>query len=526
MNKSTPWPGHILTLIAGAIYPLGFSPFNWWLITLLSLTLLIPLLRQPTAKATALRGWLFGLGMYGTGVSWVYVSINQFGNAHPILAGFLTLLFVAFIAALFAIPQALLYRFLSRNFVANAVVTGLAFTASWLLVEWTKTWLLTGFPWLLAGYSLTDTLVRGLAPIFGVLSLSLALLSGAWLIWQLWFTASEKLKASQQVSWSLNLTPLILTMGLWGSGWLAQNTNWTSPKSQPPLQVAAVQANIPQTLKWNPNYVKTTIERYLTLSEKHWNVDLLVWSENAIPVLYPRAQRLLESLTRQTKETNTTLITGIPFIENTPTNHRYFNGILAISDQETRYHKQKLVPFGEYVPLESWLRGLISFFDLPMSSFSKGKDSQPPLQGINNTTIAPFICYEVVYPDFVAKNATTDVLITISNDTWFGDSIGPHQHFQMARMRALETQRYLIRATNDGITAIINPAGKTVKQLPQFDQGVLTGEVKAMAGKTPFMQWQSWPIIILTLVMMAGLLAFRQITLHEVYTKQKVNHAS
>ncbi|WP_163835448.1 apolipoprotein N-acyltransferase [Spartinivicinus ruber] len=517
MNKSAPWPGHILTLIAGAIYPLGFSPFNWWPITLLALALLIPLLRQPTAKTTALRGWLFGIGMYGTGVSWVYVSINQFGNAHPVLAGFLTLLFVAFIAALFAIPQALLYRFLSRNFVANTIVTGLAFTASWLLVEWTKTWLLTGFPWLLAGYSLTDTLASGLAPLFGVLSLSLVSLSSAWLVWQLWFTASEKLKANRQVTWSLNLIPLSLAIGLWASGWFTQDTAWTSPKPQPPLQVAAVQANIPQTLKWNPNYVKTTIERYLTLSEQHWEKDLLVWSENAIPVLYPRAQRLLESLTRQTKATGTTLITGIPFIEKTTTNHRFFNGILAISDQETRYYKQKLVPFGEYVPLESWLRGLISFFDLPMSNFAKGKASQSPLQGPNNTTVAPFICYEIVYPDFVAKNAATDVLVTISNDTWFGDSIGPHQHFQMARMRALETQRYLIRATNDGITAIIDSTGKTVKQLPQFDQGVLTGEVKAMAGKTPFMQWQSWPIVFLTLVIMAGLLIFRQITLRSYH---------
>lgn len=506
MNKSSIWPGHLLTLIAGAIYPLGFSPFNWWPITLLSLAALIPLLHQPSAKATALRGWLFGLGMYGTGVSWVYVSIHQFGAAHPLLAGFLTFLFVAFIAALFAVPQALLYRRLSRNYTASAVVTGLAFISSWIMFEWAKTWLLTGFPWLLAGYSLTNTPANGWAPIFGVLFLSLTLVVSAWFIWQLCLTFKK------QSSWQQALVPLSITILLWTGGWFSQQTLWTVPTPQPPLRVAAVQANIPQSLKWNPGHVQTTIERYISLSEQHWNSDLLVWSENAIPVLYPRAQRLLSDLSSQAKASNVTLITGIPFLEKKPTNHRFYNGILALGNQETRYYKQKLVPFGEYVPLESWLRGLIAFFDLPMSSFSKGKSSQPALQGKYNTTIAPFICYEIVYPDFVAQNAATDVLITISNDSWFGDSIGPHQHFQMAQMRALETQRYLIRATNDGITAIINPQGKVTKQLPQFTQGVLVGEVKAMAGKTPFMNWQSWPTVILVLAIMVGLLMRRKKT--------------
>ncbi len=191
---------------------------------------------------------------------------------------------------------------------------------------------------------------------------------------------------------------------------------------------------------------------------------------------------------------DTTLITGIPF--RPEGQQRYHNSIMALGSGEGVYLKQRLVPFGEYVPLEEQLRGLISFFDLPMSAFSPGPADQPPLRA-GAFRIAPFICYEVVYPDLVASGArNADLLITISNDSWFGNSIGPLQHLQMAQMRALENGRYMIRGTNNGISAIIDHRGRITARTGQFVEESLSGKVEVMLGETPFSSFGSRPIIV------------------------------
>ncbi|MEP1706140.1 MAG: apolipoprotein N-acyltransferase, partial [Marinobacter sp.] len=198
-----------------------------------------------------------------------------------------------------------------------------------------------------------------------------------------------------------------------------------------------------------------------------------------------------------------TLITGIPWygFSDRIEDFTYHNSIMAIGSGGGIYHKQKLGPFGEYVPLQQWLRGLIGFFDLPMSSFSRGPANQSPLEA-NGIRIMPFICYEVAYPDFVATNArNSDMLLTISNDGWFGDSIGPLQHLQIARMRALETGRYMLRGTNNGVTAIIDEKGQITETIPQFERAVMTGEVYAAEGNTPYMQSGSWPVLTLAAIL-------------------------
>ena len=233
----------------------------------------------------------------------------------------------------------------------------------------------------------------------------------------------------------------------------------------------------------------------MTLSSKR--VDLIVWPETAIPVLKENAEGFLSMMGRFAADRNSALITGVPIRQEVRHEPRYFNGITAVGEGDGVYLKQKLVPFGEYVPLQDVLRGLIAFFDLPMSDFARGPSDQAMLQA-KGYQIAPLICYEVVYPDFVANLAAqSDILLTISNDTWFGTSIGPLQHLQMAQMRALEAGRWMIRATNNGVTALINPFGQITTQIPQFEQGIMYGEVVPMHNFTPYLQWRSWPLIIL-----------------------------
>ncbi len=474
----------IAAVLAGAVAPLAFSPFDVWPVMPLSMAFLYLLLDGLDVRAAAKAGLGYGLGLYGAGVSWVYVSINQFGSAPAPLALLLTGLFVLLLALLFFVPLTALFSRLSQGRSSWQKV--LLFAGLWVLGEWLRSWLLTGFPWLFAGYTLLDTPFSGLAPVAGVYSLSLlvALFSAG--------MASLVYQRTRGQYGVLALTGLIAIAGVTLKGRV-----WTEPMAQPPLTFAAMQGNISQDIKWEPGHLDNTIDTYLNLSAPHWNKDLVFWPENAVPTFYQYVPGLMSLIDQQTAATNTAFILGMPWYADGP----YYNALVGLGGAEGTYFKQKLVPFGEYVPLEKLIRGLIAFFDLPMSSFSAGQDDQQGLS-IRNLPVAAYICYEIVYPDFSLEQAAEKgLLLTVSNDTWFGESIGPEQHFQMVRMRSLETGRYQLRVTNDGITALIDPQGAVVNAIPRYQSGVLEGEIPAMEGFTPFMRTGSWPVLLLALLL-------------------------
>ncbi|MEP3562602.1 MAG: apolipoprotein N-acyltransferase, partial [Marinobacter sp.] len=287
----------------------------------------------------------------------------------------------------------------------------------------------------------------------------------------------------------------------WGMAPALNKIDWTDISGEP-ISFVTMQGNIPQQIKWDPDFLRDQIVTYLGMTEEHWQADIILWPETAIPIPQDQAGPIFAHIQERLGE-NSTLITGIPWYgySEKKAGNTFHNSIMALGNGDGIYHKQKLVPFGEYVPLEGLLRGLIGFFDLPMSSFSPGPGNQSPLQA-NGTNVMPYICYEVAYPDFVAFNArNSGLLLTISNDGWFGDSIGPLQHLQLARMRALETGRYMLRGTNNGVTTIINDKGQMTERVPQFKRTVLTGEVFTASGSTPYMQTGSWPVLTLALIL-------------------------
>jgi apolipoprotein N-acyltransferase len=261
-------------------------------------------------------------------------------------------------------------------------------------------------------------------------------------------------------------------------------------------QAALVQGNIDQSEKWSEQSQQKIVDTYLGLSEPYWGVDLMLWPEAAITLFEHEAEPLLASLDTQARAAGTGLILGVPAVEMMPGRRLVFrNTAMGFGTASGRYVKRRLVPFGEYVPMEAVLRGLIEFFDLPMSRAEPGDWEQSPLQ-LGERSVQMAICYEVVYPDLV-RTPPTDLLLTISNDTWFGDSLGPQQHMQMARMRAVENGRWLLRATNNGITAIVDPRGHVTARLRQFEAGVLTGDYQTMTGLTPFARFGHWPFLLL-----------------------------
>ncbi|MFK7831414.1 MAG: apolipoprotein N-acyltransferase [Congregibacter sp.] len=472
------WKVLFLAPFAGILVTLSLAPFELWPAAVLGCALYAYLLASCTPMQAIGRGWLFGLGFFGSGASWVYVSIQVHGNASIELAAGLTALFCAGLALLHAL-QAWMYTRIVRPLPGGML---LGFAALWVLGEWLRSWLLTGFPWLYLGYAHVDTWLAGWAPITGVFGLSFVVAftaSCAFLAWR-----------SRQTATLLSYGGLLAT--LWGGGLMLKPIEWVAPASQLPLSVALYQPNIPQEKKWDRRYYPEILEQFEQAVRPMFAQDLILWPESAIPRVYDLAQDFFEPIDRRANLSDTTLISGVPRRDE---QGRYYNSIVALGEGKGVYDKQRLVPFGEFLPMEEKLRGLIDFFNLPMSNFSRGRPNQGPLQA-GNHRVAPLICYEIVYPDLVARSARrAELLVTISNDSWFGNSIGPLQHLEMARMRALENGRYLLRGTNNGVSAIINHRGQIVVRSEQFVETTVVGDAQVMLGHTPFTSFGSLPIL-------------------------------
>ena len=471
----TPVLGYLAALLAGGLTTLTASPFELWWLGPIAAGLVYLGIHELTAGQAALRGWCYGVGLFGSGASWVYVSIHDYGYTGVPLALLLTTLFVAGLALFFAVTFGL-YRCL-----CGPRLGFLTFAGAWVLGEWLRTWLFTGFPWLLLGTAHVDSPLAAWAPIGGVYLLSLLTV----------FTGSLGVELLRRRWWAglpialLWLAPLVLPQ------------QWTTPSGDP-VRVALLQGNLPQLIKWTPEGQRVAADTYRELTRQQSDdIDLIIWPEAALPMFEDEARPILQRV-QMNLPPETALLTGILQREE---NRRYYNSVVGVGDVEGEYRKAHLVPFGEYLPLETLLSGTIAFFDLPMPAMTPGPSEQTPIQAVG-LTIGNAICYEIIYPDLVADRArSADLLLTVSNDTWFGASIGPLQHLQMARLRALENGRYLARATSNGVTAIIDPQGSVTAQAPRFEATSISGEVIPMAGLTPFGRTGSWPIWLL-----AGLL--------------------
>ena len=501
----TDWRNAGLALLLGAGFPLGFAPYGWWPLSLLSAAGLFLLLHLSQHRLGWLA-WFFGVGKYLSGASWIYVSIHQYGNASPLLAGLLVGLFVAALA-LFMLPVGWVMQ---RFRMATPSINAMIFCCAWSLMEWSLTWLLTGFPWLFVGYSLTDSLFVGLLPVWGALG------AGFWaLLWTigglLCVRAAWKRLPIARGSLVMAVLPLALVL-------LALPWQWVT--SSGTHSVAIVQGNVDQAVKWDADQRQAIVNRYLRLSEPHWSADTLVWPEFALTAFGADAERITSGLDAKGMESSTNVVIGAPRVEwrrdiegadtNVP-RYKLFNAAVGLGQAQGIVTKHHLVPFGDYVPLQDWLRGLIDFFDLPMSNATRGAAQQAnvvlSLQSKPVET-AIGICYEIAYGNSMRhRTQGAGLLMTLTNDTWFGRSIGPHQHMQIARVRALENGRWLLRAANDGITGVVDHHGQIRARLPQFVEGVLATSFQVMQGTTPYSVMGDWPL----LVIIAGLiLVFRQ----------------
>ena len=472
----------LVALGLGLLLPLAFAPYGgWWAVAPLLAAVFLTL--RGTPRQAALRGYVFGLGFFGHGVGWVQVSIHQFGLPLYSFSITMTALFVAFMATYPA-----LVAWLSRRLPAGseAVRLALLLPALWTLGEWVRGWLFSGFPWLILGDSQTDGPLRGFVPVLGSqgTSLVLALMAGCLAM------AVAKRSPRRVVLLALAALPFAL-------GSLLTRQEWTAPDGAA-HSVALVQGAVPQSEKWSPENRANTLARYASLTEPLWGQAVIVWPETALPAFPQEIPEFITDLTNRARRSGTTLLLGLP---TSGESGRYYNSLVMLGNAEGSYSKHHLVPFGEFLPFEAQLRPLLDFLSIPMSSFSAGAERQPTLDA-GGLRFGATICYEDAYASEVVKALPqANVLVNVSNDAWFGNSAAPHQHLQIARVRALEFGRPLLRATNTGISALIDHRGALLAVSPQFQPFALRGDVQPRAGLTPFARFGPWPAVGLCLAL-------------------------
>jgi len=478
---------YLIAALAGAANVFAFEPFGLFVLPFLTVAILLRLAVLATPQRAAKLGFAFGATWFGGGMYWLYISLHVFGEAPAILAILLMLGLIAAMAAYYALFAWLVARFAPHGPVLRLLVFA---PALWALLEWIRGWFLSGFPWFALGYSQTDSWLAGFAPLSGVFGVSMVVVAIAGGV-VLQFRSAH----ADRVAGLVAIAVLV------AAGWAFEQLRWTQPAGEK-ISVALLQGNIRQDQKWLPESLMPTMERYWSMTEEQADADLVVWPEAAIPALYHQLDRAFyaqvedELLNPQQR-----LLTGT-LVRELDRNVYYNSAVVLGGDARRLYNKRHLVPFGEYFPVPDFVRRWLRLMNLPYSDFETGSDGRA-LKVSPELSVAMMICYEAVFgEELITALPDAQLLVNISNDGWFGRSIGPLQHFQVARMRAIETGRWLLRATNTGVTAIVDDHGQVRARLPQFEARVLRGDVQPMTGATPYVRFGNWLVVMLACVLL------------------------
>ncbi|HET6757547.1 MAG TPA: apolipoprotein N-acyltransferase [Burkholderiales bacterium] len=481
----------ITAFLLGAATALAYSPFGFFWLSLLTLAALIRFWRGRTTKQAALIGFAFGLGLFGFGASWVYVSLHDYGGMPAAIAALATFLFCAVLALFPGVVGFLQARVTLSSFAKSVVLI----PALWTISEWVRGWIFTGFPWLAIGYTQTPpSPLAGYAPIFGVYGVSLAVMLSAGLLASLWKDEG----ASRKGRGSFIFHPsLFILAAIWLAGYGLRQIEWTHRTGEP-ISVSLLQGNIAQEMKWEPEQIKASLETYRELALQSKS-RLIVLPETALPLFYHQLpDSYTDELAAHAQANNGALLFGVP--EYVAGRDEFYNSVFT-GDGKQAYRKVHLVPFGEFIPWGfDWV---LEILHIPLSDFSRGSPDHKPLD-VAGQKVAVNICYEDAFGEEIIRQLPeATLLVNVSNVAWFGDSIAPWQHMQMSQMRALETGRFMLRATNSGLTAIINQRGEVESYSTPFTRHVLAGEVQGFTGATPYIRFGNSLTLAIVFVLVA-----------------------
>ena len=482
--------GLLLPLVAGAACVFGFAPFHAWIVPMLALAVLFHAWTgSGSALQAALTGFAFGLGYFLAGVSWVYVSLHVYGAMPAVLAAVATFLFCAYLALFPALAGAIAWRLARRARWRLLAAT----PASFVLMEWLRGWLFTGFPWLNLGTSQAPASpVAGFAPVVGAYGVSLAVAGVAALCVALISSAA----------WSRNRFALLGGLvAIFAVGGALRLVEWTVPAGAP-VTMALLQGNVPQNLKFRDETRAKTLIDYREMI-RNANARVVVLPETALPAFLDRLPPgYLDELRAHALEAKKDILLGA--LERTVSGDRfaYYNSVVRLGDGAPQsFRKRHLVPFGEFIP---WgFRWVLDILHIPLTDFSRGEATQPPLLAAG-TAFGVTVCYEDIFgEELVTQLPEAKILLNVSNTAWFGESLASDQHLQSSQMRSLEMGRWSTRATNTGVTAVVDERGRVVSRLPQFTSGTLVESVVPRSGATPFVHGGNVPALLIAVAMLA-----------------------
>ena len=479
--------GRWLAAVLGLFLPLAFAPFGIYPIALILPALLFVTWDGQRPREAAWRGFAFGFVAFAAGAYWIYISIRGFGQA-PMPVVVLLMLGGFFLMGLYPALAGLLAGALPVE--SRAWRWCLCWPAVFTLVEWLRTWVFFGFPWLSIGYGQIDGPLRAWAPVVGVHGVTFVVLvlsgSGLTLVRG---NRRERIAAA-----------IVAGLVVTATGALYERV-WTAPADDA-LRVSLLQGSIPQDRKWTRAQFLPTLRLYRDLTLAESDRDLIVWPEAAIPAIAYQVRDYLDEIDAAAARRGVQIYLGI--LTQDKETGQYRNSLIGLGPDHGAYHKRHLVPFGEFFPVPDFARAWMRSAGLPAEDTLAGERYQSPLP-LGKHALAPSICFEDAFGieqlDFLPA---ADVLINVSNDAWFGDSIAPHQHLQIAQMRALESGRPMLRTTNTGVTAIIGPDGRIVASSRQFETEVLRGEIVPHSGSTPYIRFGNWPVIAVCSLLVAG----------------------
>jgi apolipoprotein N-acyltransferase len=484
---------YLLAIVAGAVLPLAFAPFEWFFVAPLSYAVLLYVWTDAAPRRAFGLGLAYGCASFGLGTYWTYIAVRVIGQAPVFVGVTLTAGLVIVLAAFIAVAGFAA----ARAFRTRGAVAWLAtLPALFVLGEWLRGWMFTGFGWLAAGYSQTDSWLMGYAPVGGIHLMSLAVLVTAGALLTLWL-GSHRERAVAGVA----------VAAVWIGGFALRDRELTQAK-EGTLDVALATAAIPQSTKYDPAQLQPTLALYAELARQAAGADLIVWPEAAIPVPIELVGGWVQAVQRRAAAQGSTLLLGalrtVPATRDTA--ETYENVLLALTDQPQVYVKRHLVPFGEFYPVPNFIRDWMRLMNLPYIDLVVGADDQP-LIAVAGEQLGVTICYEDVFgAEQLGHLADTTLLVNVSNDGWFGESIAIPQHLQIARVRAAEAGRYLVRAANRGITAVIDPHGRVVETIAPFQAGLLRATVRGYTGATPYARVGNWLVVVLALVSLLAVL--------------------
>lgn len=480
--------GTWLALAAGGGASLAFAPAGLFPLAIASPAVLFLLWEGSRPGAAARIGFAYGTGLFLSGTYWIYTAVHDFGKAPAWLAIFLMLGLVAIMATYYALVGSAVARFTPRGGALRWLVM---LPGAWTLMEWLRGWLFSGFPWLESGYAFSDAPLAGFAPLGGIHLVTLvASISAGAVVCVIRGGPRERALAA------------VLTTLLWVGGMALSGRGWTTPSGEA-LSVAVVQGAVPQDLKWQDAHKAETLALYRRMTEGVLGSRLIVWPEAALPALAHEVGPYLANLWQAAEARGSDLVLGL--LRYDADTGRYYNGVMALSGDEAGwYYKRRLVPFGEFFPVPDFVRRWMRLMSLTYVDMTAGGDDQPALVAAGQK-IGVTVCYEDAYgAEQLAVLRSATLLVNVTNNAWFGDSTAPHQQLQIARFRALEAGRYLVRATSNGVTAIIGPDGGISARAPQFVPAVLTGTVVPHAGLTPYARTGNWPVLLLAVLLVAA----------------------